>query len=73
MSINLTLANLTPYQIETLHNIRRTAEHGRAHAIDVLLSNYTDTFQHILDELCLIGIIPPKIPIAQEEEEEKPQ
>lgn len=67
MSINHPTRNLTPYQYEILHNIRRNAEHGRDHAIDVLLSNYVDVFNHILNELELIGIVPPILKGYKEE------
>lgn len=52
---NLKTDQLTPYQKETLENIRRTAERGLSHSVplgyDSGCSACVDLFQHILDEL----------------------
>lgn len=48
---------MTPYQRELIEVLRRIAERGRAHAVehddmsDECSYNFTDLFQHILDEL----------------------
>jgi hypothetical protein len=50
----------TPADFEHLHNVRRTAERGRAEALRHGRSGVVDTFQHQLDELHRAGISPPE-------------
>lgn len=41
----------TPYHVEQLAIIRRSAERGRKHAVLKKQTHFADLFQHILDEL----------------------
>jgi hypothetical protein len=48
------------YQMEALHNVRRTAETARTVSQDLEDFLYVDTFQHIIDELRVAGIHEPE-------------
>jgi hypothetical protein len=45
------MAEPTPYQQELLAILRRTAQRGRALALENEDIDYVDLFQHVLDEL----------------------